>query len=43
MKTFLKEYWLWIVVPFALVVILCAVAWWLMGDEGSSPFVYNVY
>jgi hypothetical protein len=44
MKAFLKEYWLWIVIPFALVVGGLALAWFLLsGDEGASPFVYNIY
>ena len=43
MKAFLKEYWLWIVVPFALVLGGLALAWFLMSDEGASPFVYNIH
>ena len=44
MKAFLKEYWLWIVVPFALVIGGLAIAcWFMMSDEGASPFVYNIY
>ena len=43
MKEFLKEYWLWIVIPFVLVVGGLALAWLMMGDEGATPFVYNIY
>jgi hypothetical protein len=40
-KTFLREYWPWIVVPVVLVVGLLALFVFLGGDEGASPFVYN--
>lgn len=43
MKAFLKEYWLWIVIPFALVVGGLALAWLMMSDDGATPFVYNIY
>ena len=43
MKEFLKEYWLWIVVPIALVIALLAVVVFLAGDEGASPFQYNIF
>lgn len=43
MKAFLKEYWLWLVIPVVLVALGLALAWFLMGDEGASPFVYNIY
>ena len=39
--TFLKEYWLWIVAPIALVLIALAVLMW-MGQGSDSPFVYNI-
>ncbi len=44
MKDFFKAYWLWIVIPFALVVGGLFLAYFfLMNDEGASPFVYNLY
>jgi hypothetical protein len=43
MKAFLKEYWLWIVVPFVLVLGGLVLAFFLLGDDGASPFVYNIY
>jgi len=42
-RTFLREYWLWIVIPFVLVVGGLALAWLMMSDEGATPFVYNIY
>jgi len=42
MKAFLKEYGLWIAVPVVLVAIALVAALWLMGDQGASPFVYNI-
>lgn len=42
MKTFLREYWVWIVVPFALVLALLALAYVFLGDQGASIFVYDV-
>ena len=44
MKTFLREYWAWIAVPFALVLGLLVVAYFFLGgDGGASPFIYNVH
>jgi uncharacterized protein DUF5989 len=43
MKEFIKEYWLWIVVPIALVVALIAVLVFLSGGESASPFQYNIF
>ena len=43
MKAFLKEYWLWILIPFVLVAGAIAVALLMMSNDGSSPFVYNIY
>jgi hypothetical protein len=42
MKDFLKEYWAWIVVPFVLVVGALVLAYFFLGDEGASPFVYDI-
>jgi hypothetical protein len=43
MKDFLKEYWLWIAVPFVLVIGGLFLAWFLMSDDSASPFVYNIH
>lgn len=43
MKAFLKEYWLWILIPFVLVLGAIGVAVFMMSGDGSSPFVYNIY
>ena len=42
MKSFLKEYWPWIVIPFVLVVGGLTLLYFLMDDGGASPFVYNI-
>lgn len=42
MKSFLKQYWPWIVIPFALVGVLVALLYLTTDDGGPSPFVYNV-
>jgi len=43
MSEFIKEYWLWILVPF-VVVIGGIVALYMMSDGDSvSPFQYNVF
>ena len=43
MKSFLREYWLWILVPFMVVAMGLAVFLFLASDSsGSSPFIYNV-
>jgi hypothetical protein len=44
MKDFFKEFWLWILIPFVLV-IGGLLALYLMagGSDASSPFVYNVF
>ena len=41
MARFLRENWIWILAPVALVVglVLFAV---VTGGEGDSPFVYNI-
>ena len=43
MKDFLQEFWLWITVPFLLVVVGLAVLWFLSSGDGPTPFVYNVF
>ncbi len=42
MKAFLREYWAWIVVPFALVLIALVLAYFFLDDGGAGPFVYNL-
>ena len=44
MKTFLREYWLWILVPFMVVAVGLAVFFWVVSQDagGSSPFIYNL-
>jgi len=42
MKQFLRENWLYIVAPLALVLILL-VALILFGDDSASPFLYNIF
>jgi len=43
MRNFLRDYWLWIVVPLVLVVIGLVAAWFLLGTEGSDPFSYPLF
>jgi hypothetical protein len=44
MKNFLKEFWLWILVPFVLVLGLLALLFVVSGGgDSTSPFVYNVF
>lgn len=42
MKAFLKEYGLWIAIPFLLVTLAIVASLWLMGGDGASPFAYNI-
>ena len=39
--TFLREYWAWILVPWALFMLALALLL-VGGGGGASPFVYNV-
>lgn len=45
MKNFLQEYWLWILIPFLLVLGgLAVLVFALNGEgEGNGDFVYNVF
>jgi len=44
MKSFLREFWPWIVVPFVLVIAGLALLWFVSANgDGPSPFVYNVF
>lgn len=43
MKDFLKEFWLWILIPFVLMVGVLLAVLFFAGGEGSNPFKYNVF
>ena len=43
MKAFIKEFWLWILIPFVLVIGGLIVLYLLTGGEEASPFQYNVF
>lgn len=43
MKTFLRDYWLWILLPFILVIGGILVLYALGGGDGASGFVYNPF
>ena len=40
---FLKEYWLWIVVPFVLVIGAILLFLYSTSGDAVSPFQYNVF
>ena len=43
MKDFLAEYWLWMAVPFLLVVGgLVFLYFWADAGDSTSPFVYDI-
>ena len=39
---FLKEYWIWIALPFALVATALLFFVFFMEDDSVNPFVYNI-
>ena len=41
--SFLKEYWLWIVVPFVLVIGLILLFVMMTESDPVAPFQYNVF
>jgi hypothetical protein len=43
MKEFLQEFWLWIAVPFLLVIGALVVLYFMSTGDGPTPFVYNVF
>jgi len=44
MKEFFAEFWLWIVIPFVLVLGgLLFLYFWAGAGDGTSPFTYNVF
>jgi len=40
---FLKEYWLWIVIPFVVAIGGLTVLYLLSGGGSFSDFTYNVF
>ena len=42
MRSFLRENWLYIVIPIAIV-LLGLGALILLGDDSPSPFIYNIF
>lgn len=40
---FLRENWLWIVGPIALVVVLLAVLAFVFGQDENAPFIYPIF
>jgi hypothetical protein len=43
-KGFLREFWLWIVIPFVLVILGLLVLMWLAGSgDSASPFQYTIF
>ena len=43
MSEFIKEYWLWILIPFLLVTLAVTGIWVMSGGENFSDFTYNVF
>lgn len=41
MKEFLRDYWLWMAIPFVLILIALLCALFLVDDEGPGRFVYG--
>ncbi len=42
MGKFLRENWIWIVVPIVVVAILLTLfAWFAMDNDPTAPFMYN--
>ena len=39
---FLRENWLWIVGPIAVLIVVLAVLAYVSGQDESAPFIYNV-
>lgn len=42
MRRFLRENWLYVVLPVALVILGLA-ALWILGGSDSSPFIYPIF
>ncbi len=43
MGNFFKEFWIWIVIPFVLVLGGLAALYFMASGEGNSDFIYNVF
>ena len=43
MKDFLAEFWLWIAVPFVVVIGGLLLLYFLAGGDEASPFIYNLF
>ena len=43
MLAFLRENWLWMLLPFALVLLGVGILFYLAAGGESSPFTYDVY
>ena len=43
MIDFLKEFWLWILIPFVLMIGLLVAVLVFAGGDGSNPFNYNIF
>ena len=41
-KNFLKEYWLWILIPFVVVIGALIALYFLAGGDAVSPFQYKI-
>ena len=42
MTDFFKEFWLWILIPFVLVIGMLVVLYLMSGGDSISPFHYNI-
>ncbi len=38
-----KEYWLWVLIPFVIVVGGIAVLYWMADGATGSDLIYNVF
>ena len=43
MMRFLRENWVWIVAPIAVVAVLLVTIAFFSGGDDTSPFVYNIF
>lgn len=43
MKNFLQEYWLYILIPFAVLIVVFAALWIMAGGGSLSEFTYQVF
>ena len=40
---FLKDYWLWILLPFVMVLGGLGILYWMSGGSSFSDFTYHVF